>query len=46
MQKATRKRISSMYASIVPSIPESPTRAYLLAIDRESKAVQKALRIA
>ena len=27
-------------------VPEGPTRAYLLVIDREPKAVQKALRIA
>ncbi len=27
-------------------VPEAPTRAYLLVIDREPKAVQKALRIA
>lgn len=27
-------------------IPEGPTRAYLLVIDREPEAVQKALRIA
>jgi putative transcriptional regulator len=27
-------------------VPEGPTRAYLLVIDREPKAVEKALRIA
>ena len=27
-------------------VPEGPTRAYLLVVDREPKAVQKALRIA
>jgi putative transcriptional regulator len=27
-------------------VPEGPTRAYLMVIDREPKAVQKALRIA
>jgi putative transcriptional regulator len=27
-------------------VPEGPTRAYLLVIDREPEAVQKALRIA
>ena len=27
-------------------VPEGPTRAYLMGIDREPKAVQKALRIA
>jgi putative transcriptional regulator len=27
-------------------VPEGPTRAYLLVIDREPKAVQKALRVA
>jgi putative transcriptional regulator len=27
-------------------VPEGPTRAYLLVIDREPRAVQKALRIA
>jgi putative transcriptional regulator len=27
-------------------VPEGPTRAYLLVIDREPKAVAKALRIA
>ena len=27
-------------------VPEGPTRAYLLVIDRQPKAVQKALRIA
>jgi putative transcriptional regulator len=27
-------------------VPEGPTRAYLMVIDREPEAVQKALRIA
>jgi len=41
--RQNRRVMESLHES---PVPEGPTRAYLMVIDREPKAVQKALRIA